>query len=167
TVSCCLSSTPMICAARIARSCSRSESGRPRSRNTLPLPRMTALSPLIQHLLQSLQALTDQIDFSCWRLDPRPRLLLKRVDHPNVRIDVQRINDPIRIPSMPQSQLHHTRAETGERLGDIGHLAFRKDSQRPCHIDSRTLREGLKLLPGSLDPANGASISHASLRCQI
>ena len=63
-VICRLSSVLMICAARRARSCSRSGLGMLRPRKTLPLPRTSSKSSLIVGLLQPFQAFLDPIDIS-------------------------------------------------------------------------------------------------------
>jgi hypothetical protein len=47
----------------------------------------------------------DQVDLRLRRLDPRLRLLLEGVEHPDVVIDLQRVDHPERIAPVLQRQL--------------------------------------------------------------
>jgi hypothetical protein len=53
------------------------------------------------------------------------------MDHSNIRIDLQGIDDPKRVPPMPKRQRHHTGTEARKRFGDIRHAPFGKNGQCP------------------------------------
>ena len=60
---------------------------------------------------------------------------------------------------MPERQLHDTRPESDQTLGDVRYPAFGQDGERPGHLDLCPWREILEILPGGFQPAYGARVS--------
>src|SRR6185312_6802492 len=131
TVSLSSSRTPMIRAARIARNCSSSAFGKPRSVKTFPEPCISSKSSsAIELLLQPLDPLANKIDLMPRGCDPGRRLLLECVDHPHGVGDTQGIDGPPSVATISDCQFHHTGPKPDQGLCIVWLPAFRNDRQR-------------------------------------
>src|SRR4051812_12199393 len=95
----------LICRTNSDFACISSASGKPRSSNTLPLPAVLLgpfgiLAPLqfAVFLFCFLQSLANQVQLAFCRRDPSLSLLLETVQDEDERIELDRINRPIRVP---------------------------------------------------------------------
>lgn len=102
----------------------------------------------------------DQVDLVFRGFDPALRFFLEGVDHPDVVINLQGVDNPVRIAPVFQCQFHHAGAKPGQVLGDIRHLAFGQDRQCPRHFKLCPGRKLPEILPGGLEPADGAGVYH-------
>ena len=105
------------------------------------------------------QTLADQIDLLHWSLDPLLRLLLEGVHNPQPLPDPQRVDRPIRIGAVMERHLEYAGADTLQRLGDIGLLAFGRDRQRPQNLILRSFGKADERLAGRFDPRDRPRIS--------
>ena len=80
------------------------------------------------------------------------RLLLEGVHNPQPLPELQRVDRPIRIGAVLEHHLEYTGADTMQRLGDVGLLAFGRDRQRPQDPILRPFWKADERLAGRLDP---------------
>ena len=79
-------------------------------------------------------------------------LLLEGVHNPQPLPELQRVDRPIRIGAVLEHHLEYTGADTLQRLGDVGLLAFGRDRQRPQDPILRPFWKADERLAGRLDP---------------
>src|SRR5437764_6346037 len=114
--------TPLIASARRSFVCRSSASAKPRSANTLPVPRMIASSPWfvlsafcfamagLVILLCDLQSSFDQVDIQLGGLDALGRFFLKGVKHVDDLLEAHEVDRPVSLSVMVFDQFEDTRA---------------------------------------------------------
>ena len=58
------------------------------------------------------------------RGDAAGRLLLEGVDHPDVIIQLERVDQPVGVPALLDGQFPDARTEAVQRLGNFGRVSF-------------------------------------------
>jgi len=94
----------------------------------------------------------DQIHLCLGRLDTGFRFLLERMDHPNIRINLDCIDGAIGIPAMPLRNFKHAALNPFERLGLTGNFAFGGKGQRIEHLVLHLLGKFPEVFARSFQP---------------
>src|SRR5258708_6615349 len=83
------------------------------------------------------------------------------MDHPDVRIDFDRIERAKGVITIPQGNLEHTAINALERLRLLRLSARGGDGERVEHVVLNVLGEILKIPARGLDPGNISGVSHS------
>ena len=98
------------------------------------------------------QPVLNQIDLALWRLDALRRFLLKRVDDPDFRRELHRVDHAVRIAPERQRNLEHARPHAVHGLGNIGLAALGRDRQGGKTNRPDPIRKRLEFPERRFDP---------------
>src|SRR5712672_986464 len=103
----------------------------------------------------------NKVNLHPWSLDSRLRLLLEGVDHPDIRVDLDRVKHTKSIAAISRGNLKDTAIDAVERLCLLRLSALGGNGERVEHVALDVFREFLEVPARSLDPGDFPTVAHS------